>query len=94
MAWWLTLLRCHSIQKNRNYYYLLIHLSALVDTTHIKVNQKDHVFVVYFHHHCIMVHIPLYAGLTTSTLPAAHLTIASLSLLMEASTHFHRIQTI
>ena len=72
----------------------LIDISALVDTIHVTINQKDQVLVVYFHHRCTMVHISSYAGLSTSTLPAAHLMHACLSLLPEASTHFPRILTI
>ena len=48
-----------------------IDLSALVNTTLITINQKDWVLVMYPHHHCIMGCIPSYAGLPTSTLPAA-----------------------
>ena len=65
-----------------------IDLSALIDTTHITIKQKDWVSVVFFHHHVTMVHIYLYAGLPTSTLPAAHLMHAHSLLMQEASTHF------
>ena len=60
--------------------------SALVNTTHITINHKDLVLVMYFHHHCNMAYIPLYTGLPTSTLTAAHLMDASSPLLWEAST--------
>ena len=67
---------------------LLIDLSALFDTIHITINKKDHVSVVYLHHHAIMANIPSYAGLQTSTLPAALLMCACSPLLPEAATHF------
>ena len=69
----------------------LINLSALVNTTHITIKQKDWVLVVYFHHCCSMAGIILYAGLPTSTLPAAHLMHACSTLLPEASTHLFKM---
>ena len=68
--------------------FLSINLSALVNTTHVTIKQKDWVLVVYFHHRYTMMHISSYAGLPTYTLPAAHLMHSCSPLLLEASTHF------
>ena len=51
----------------------LIILCALIDTTHVTIKQKKKVLVVYSDHHGTVMHISLYAGHLTSTLPAAHL---------------------
>ena len=60
-----------------------INLSALVDATHVTINQKDQVSVMYFHHHCTVAHIFSSAGLLTSYLTAAHLMHACLPLLLK-----------
>ena len=65
-----------------------INLSTLVNITHVTINWKNWVLVVYFHHDCTMVHKSWNAGLPTSTLPAAHSLHAPLPLLLKASTNF------
>ena len=66
----------------------LIDLSALFDTTHATINQKDLVLVVFVQHCCTMECIPMCPGLPTSTLLGACLMHSCLPLLLEASTNF------
>ena len=75
----------------RNYDCCISDLSVFVDTTHVTIKQKDHVLVVYSHHHVTMMHISLYTVLPTSTLPTTHSIHSHLPLLLEASTHVPQI---
>ena len=100
MACWLTLLECHRIQLCFQYQNLDLWLShqstSMLSLTPLmsQSNRNDRVLVVYPHHHGTMVHVSLYAGLPTSSLPAAHSMHACLPLPPEVSTHFHRIKTM
>ena len=67
MAQWLTLLECQHIQLNVP---SLIDLRALVKSSHAKIIQKDCILVVHFHPLGTVMHLLLYVGLPTSTLPA------------------------
>ena len=73
----------------------LIDLSTLVDNTHVTINLKDHAFG---HAHSPLLYLDasfiFYAGLPTSTLPAALSLHARFPLLLEASAHFPWIKSM
>ena len=72
----------------------LIDLRALVKSSHVTINQKDHILVVHFHHLGTMTLFTIIcrtSNIYFASCPSMH---ACTSLLPEALTHFPWIQTM